>query len=81
VDLLAKRASLAKARHSGSVRVGRLVRASVSAGKVSFSVALTAAGKRTLARKRRLALTVKITLTPLRRGTTVSITRSVTLRS
>jgi plastocyanin len=80
VDLLAKRASLAKTRHSGAVRVGRLVRASVSAGKVSFSVALTAAGKRTLARKRRLALTVKITLTPPQ-GTTVSITRSVTLRS
>jgi plastocyanin len=80
VDLLAKGASLAKLRHAGSVRVGRLVRASVSAGKVSFSVALTAAAKRALARKHRLPLTVKIVLTPTR-GPAVSIARSVTLRS
>jgi hypothetical protein len=79
VDLLAKSASLAKTRHSVSVRVGRLVRASVSAGKESFSVALTASGKRALARHRRLALTVKITLTPVR-GAATSVTRSVTLR-
>jgi plastocyanin len=80
VDLLAKSASLAKTRHSSLVRVGRLVRASVSAGKVSFSVTLTAAGKRALTRKHRLPLTVKIALTPTR-GMAVSITRSVTLRS
>ena len=80
VDLLAKSASLAKTRRSGSVRVGRLVRPSVSAGMESFSVALTTAGKRALRRHRRLVLTVKIALTPTR-GTAVSITRSVTLRS
>jgi plastocyanin len=80
VDLLVKGASLAKARHSGSVRVGRLVRTSLSAGKVSFSVALTAAGKRALTRKHRLPLTVKIALTPTQ-GIAVTVTRSVTLRS
>jgi hypothetical protein len=80
VDLFAKSASLAKTRHAGSVRVGRLVRSSVSAGKVSFSVVLTAAGKRALARKHRLPLTVKIALTPTR-GAALSIARSVTLHS
>jgi plastocyanin len=80
VDLLAKGASLAKTRHASSVRVGRLVRSLVSAGKVSFSVALTAAGKRALTRKHRLSLTVKIVITPTR-GAPVSIARSVVLRS
>jgi plastocyanin len=80
VDLLAKSASLATARRSPTVRVGRLVRASLSAGKVSFSVALTARGKSALRRHHRLALTVKITLTPVR-GATVTVTRSVVLRA
>ncbi len=80
VDLLAKGASLAKTRHASSVRVGRLVRSSVSAGKVSFSVALTAAGKRALTRKHRLSLAVKIVITPTH-GAPVSIARSVVLRS
>jgi plastocyanin len=82
VDLFAKSASLARTRRSGSgsVRVGRLVRASVSVGRVSFSVSLTARGKRALTRHRHLALTVKITLTPVR-GTPVSVTRNVVLRA
>jgi hypothetical protein len=82
VDLLAKNASLANVRGSGSksVRVGRLVRRSVSAGKVSFSVALTAQGKRALTHHHSLPLTVKITLTPTQ-GETVTVTRSVTLRA
>jgi plastocyanin len=80
VDLLAKSASLAAAHRSGSARVGRFVRASVSAGTVSFSVALTPRGKSALRRHHQLALAVKITLTPPR-GAAVTITRSVTLRS
>jgi hypothetical protein len=82
VDLLAKSASLAKARGSGSrsMRVGRLVRQSVSAGKVSFSLALTAQGKRALTRRHLLAVTVKIVLTPTR-GAATTVTRSVTLRT
>jgi plastocyanin len=80
VDLLARSASLAAVRRSAPVRVGRLVRAPVSAGRVSFSVALTARGKNALRRHRRLVLTVKIALKPIH-GTTASVTRSVTLRS
>jgi plastocyanin len=80
VDLLARGASLAAAHHSGRVRVGRLVRSSVSAGKVSFSVALTARARNALRRHHRLALTVKITLTPTR-GAAVTFTRSVVLRA
>ncbi len=80
VDLLAGGASLTKKRHAGSVRVGRLLRSSVSAGKVSFAVALTSAGKRALAHRHRLALTVKITLTP-KLGSATTLTHNVTLRS
>ena len=65
VGLLAAGASLAKTGHSEQVRVGRLVRSSLKAGSVSFSVPLSAKGKAALRRHRRLALTVKITLTPL----------------
>jgi plastocyanin len=80
VNLLAKSASLAAAHRSGSVRVGRLVHTSVSAGKVSFSVALIARGRSALRRHHRLALTVKVTLTPPR-GAAVTVTRSVVLRA
>ena len=82
VDLLAKSATLAQTRRSGSgsVRVGRLVRASVSAGKVSFSISLNAKARHTLSVHKRLALTVKITLTPAH-GVAVTVTRSVVLRA
>ena len=80
VDLLAKSASLAAARRSAPVRVGRFVRASVSAGKASFSVALNARGKSALRRHHRLAITVKITLTPTQ-GAAVTVNRSVVLRA
>jgi hypothetical protein len=76
VGLFAAGASLAKAGHSPQARVGRLVRSSLKAGSVSFSVALSAKGKAALRRHRRLALTVKITLTPLH-GTAVTIARGV----
>jgi plastocyanin len=78
VDLLAKSGSLATAGHSAQVRVGRLVRSPLRAGKVSFTVPLSAKAKRALGRHRRLALTVKIRLTPTR-GSAVTITRSVVL--
>lgn len=80
VDLLAKSASLARRGHSKPVTVGRLVRTSVSAGKVSFSVALNARGKSALHRHHRLALSVKITLMPPQ-GATVSIMRSVVVHA
>ena len=82
IDLIANGASLAKARHkkSTSTVVGRLVRSSLYAGKVSFSISSNANAKSALRRHRKLALTVKLTLTPTH-GTAVTITRSVVLHS
>jgi hypothetical protein len=76
VGLFATDASLAKAGHPAQVRVGRLVRLSLEAGSVSFAVPLTAKGKAALRRHQRLALTVKITLTP-QHGAAVTVTRVV----
>ncbi len=80
VGLFAAGASLAKAGHSKQVRVGRLVRSSLEAGSVSFSVPLNANGKAALRHRQRLALTVKITLTPLH-GAAVTVTRGVVVRA
>jgi plastocyanin len=80
VDLIAKSASLARRGRSKQVTVGRLVRTSVSAGRMSFSVALNARGKSALRRHHRLALSVKITLTPTQ-GAAVTVTRSVVLHA
>jgi plastocyanin len=80
VDLFASGTSLAKAGHPVQVRIGRLVRSSLKAGNLPFSVPLTAKGKDTLSRHRRLALTVKITLTPLH-GAAVTITRGVVVHA
>jgi hypothetical protein len=79
VDLLATTASLAKAGHATQV-VGRFVSASVSAGHRSFSVKLNAKARRALKRRHRLALKVKITLTPAG-GEALTITRSVTVHA
>lgn len=78
VDLLTQSASLAKAKHSTRVRVGRYVRSSLSAGKLSFSVKLNARARRAIKRHHRLALTVEIVLTSAG-GEALTITRSVTL--
>jgi hypothetical protein len=80
VALFAAGASLAKAGHPAQVRVGRLVRSSLQAGRVSFSVPLGAKVKASLRRRRRLALTVKVTLTPLH-GTAVTVARGVVVRA
>ncbi len=79
VDLIATTASLAKAGHATQV-VGRFVSASVSAGQRSFSVKLNAKARQALKRHHRLALTVKITLTPLH-GAAVTITRGIVVRA
>jgi hypothetical protein len=78
VDLLTQSASLAKAKHGTRVRVGRYVRSSLSAGKLSFSVKLNAKARRAIKRHHRLALTVEIVLTPAS-GQALTITRSVIL--
>jgi plastocyanin len=74
VELLARRASLASAP---GVQVGRTLR-SVSAGRVRFAVALDARARRALKRAHRLALSVRITLTPLH-GAPLTLTRAVVL--
>jgi hypothetical protein len=79
VDLLATTASLAKAGHATQM-VGRFVSASVSTGQRPFSVKLDAKATRALKRHHRLALKVKITLTPVN-GEATSVTRSVTLHA
>jgi hypothetical protein len=82
IDLIANSASLAKVRHkkSTSTAVGRLVRSSVSAGNVSFSISLNARAKGALRRHHKLALTVKITLTPPT-GAPAVVTRNVVLHA
>ncbi len=79
VELLTRSASLAKVRRTGGSRVGRLVRPSAPAGVVSFTVALDAAAKHALRHQRKLALTVKIVLTP-KHGAALTLTRSVVVR-
>jgi plastocyanin len=78
IDVFAQSASLAKAKHSTRARVGRLVRNSVSAGKVTFVVTLNAKARKALKRHHRLALSVKITLTPFY-GEATTLTRAVVM--
>jgi plastocyanin len=77
VDLLASHAALASAGGS-PVRVGRLLRSSLPAGTVAFKVPLNGRAQRALRARRRLALTVRIVLTPLR-GAPVLLIRRITL--
>jgi hypothetical protein len=79
VELLAPGASLARVKRVGNSRVGRFVRPSAPAGTVSFTVSLDAQAKRTLRRHHKLALTVKIALTP-KHGAAMTLTRSVVVR-
>jgi plastocyanin len=79
VDLLTGGASLAKTGRSGQVRVGRLVRTSLYAGAVSVAVPLSVRARHALSAHHRLALTVKLVLTPLH-GAAVKISRVVVMR-
>jgi hypothetical protein len=80
VVLFASAASPPKPGHSRRVRVGRLLRSSVRAGRVTFAVALSAEANGALRSRRRLSLTVEIRLTPAH-GASVTITRIVVLRA
>jgi plastocyanin len=80
VLLLARRASLARVKRSSGVRVGRFVRSSAPAGRVSFTVSLDARARRALRRRRALTLTVEIVLTPPH-GARVILARPLLLRS
>jgi len=79
VAVFAPGASLAGAHHPVGVRVGRLRRASVRAGVVSFAVALSARARAALHRHHRLGLTVQIVLTPVA-GAPARVRRGVVLR-
>jgi plastocyanin len=85
VELLAKKtvlASAGRAAQSSSgaqTRVGRL-HSSLTAGIVSFKVPLNAKAKRALSKRRRLALTVKLILTP-KQGAAVTVTRHIVLHA
>jgi hypothetical protein len=71
IELLTKGAAAA---------VGKLVRSSLHAGKLTFALPLNAKGKAALRRRRRLTLTVKITLTPVH-GAAVTVTRGILVRA
>ena len=79
VDVFAKDASITRAKRSSPVLVGRIVRSSIPAGTVSFSVKLDAKARSALRRHHGLVVSVKVTLTPAD-GPAVSVTRSVLLR-
>jgi plastocyanin len=79
VDLLASSASLGAGRHATRVTVGRFVHSKATAGRQSFTVKLSAQARRALKRRHRLALTVKIVLTPVS-GEPTTLTRSVVER-
>lgn len=80
VDLLASAASLGNARHGSQTRIGRFLRSSLKAGAEPFTAPLTATGRAALSRRRRLAVTVKIVLTPAH-GSAVRVSRSVVLHA
>jgi hypothetical protein len=65
---------------SAATPVGKLVRSSLHAGKLTFALSLHTKGNAALRRHRRLTLTVKITLKP-QHGPAVTLTRAVVVRA
>jgi hypothetical protein len=59
--------------------LGKFLRSSLHAGKLTFSLALSAKAKHTLKTHHKLALTMKIVLTP-KHGSAMTLTRSVVVR-
>ena len=78
VDLLAKSASLASGARATRARVGKLVRRGLSAGKASFSVPLSAKGRRALRHHGHLALRAVVEVSSPA-AATLSASRSVVL--
>ena len=79
VRLSARRKALSATRQSGSVSVGRLSRTSVGGRRVEFAVKLSSAAKRALRRDGRLAITLRLTVTPAS-GDAYVATRKVGMR-
>jgi plastocyanin len=80
VDALAKAAALAGNGHAAPVRVGKLVLSHVHSGKTAFSIKLSSRARSALRRHHRLALSVRIAVTPLV-GSPLTIMRSVVLHA
>jgi hypothetical protein len=78
VALFASSASLAAVHRSSRVRIGRYVRSSVHVGIASFAVRLTARARAALRRHARLAVNVRVLLTPAAGAPSV-MSRSVVL--
>lgn len=76
IDLLAARGLPMKSRRAAPVRVGRLVLSGLHAGETRFAVALDRRARSALRSHRRLALVVKLTVTPVA-AKPLTITRSV----
>lgn len=79
VRALARRRALSGGRSTRQVEVGRGLRRSVGAGRVAFGVRLNAAARRVLRRDRRLAISLRLTVTPPT-GSSYSATRAVVVR-
>jgi plastocyanin len=65
IDVLASTSALGPRHRPSHTRVGQFTRASVGAGRLAFSIRLDASARRALAHRHRLALTVRIVLTPV----------------
>ncbi|MGH2879166.1 MAG: cupredoxin domain-containing protein [Solirubrobacteraceae bacterium] len=76
IDALASTSTLSHRHQPSHTRVGRFTRASVKAGRLPFSIRLDASARRALARRHRLALMVRIVLTPVY-GDATTINRSI----
>ena len=75
----ARRRALSGGRSTRLVEVGRQLRRSVGSGRVRFSVRLGPSGRRALGRDKRLAITLRLRVTPPT-GASYAATRSVVLR-
>ena len=75
----ARRGALSGGSSRTEVRVARRSRASVGPGRVSFSLTLNAAARRSLRRTGRLAITLRLTVTPPA-GSSYTAKRTVVVR-
>jgi plastocyanin len=75
----ARRKALFGGQSTRQVQVGRQSRASVGAGRVAFAVQISAVARRALRRNGRLAISLRLTVTPPG-GPAYTATRPVTLR-
>jgi hypothetical protein len=79
VDLLATRSALAATAAAVPVRIGRLLRGHLAVGPVHFAVTADRRGRRALDRHGRLAVSIRLVLTPPH-GQPATITRRLILR-